>query len=191
VPTHSPTPGAPLSRRALLAGLAGVAGATLVGCTAEGQTSNQKARTHPAQAAASVDPDVTLAAEALASQRQVLDLLEATDQRHHGLSERLAPVIAAHRAHARLLSHAVPKGISASPSPTVDPRLPNGRGVPRSPARALARAAEAEQQLAMVAKRQAFLAESGAFARLLASMAAAAAQYSVVLGSAPSAQGAS
>lgn len=178
MPTPSSAQDARLSRRAVLAGLAGFAGAGLVACSADGQSDAPKRR--PTPVAASVDPDVALAAEALASQRQVLDLLQATRKRHHGLAARLAPVIAAHQAHADLLSHAVPKGVSASASPT-DAASPGRHGVSRSRSRAMATVVEAEQQLATVAKRQAFRAESGAFARLLASMAAAAAQYATVL----------
>lgn len=178
MPTPSSAQDPRLSRRTVLAGLAGFAGAGLVGCTADGQSNPPKRR--PTPVAASADPDVALAAEALASQRQVLDLLQATRKRHHGLAARLAPAIAAHEAHADLLSHAVPKGVSASPSPTAT-ATPGRHGVSRSRAQAMAKVVEAEQQLATVAKRQAFRAESGSFARLLASMAAAAAQYAAVL----------
>ena len=131
----------------------------------------------------SVDPDVALAAEALATQQQTLDLLEATTDRHRDLSDELAPLVAAHKAHADLLRSAVPRGVSASASPRGG-ATPRRERVPGDRTRALARVVEAEQELVTVVKRQAFRAESGAFARLLASMAASAAQYATVLGAA-------
>lgn len=186
MPTPSPdSTGARLSRRAALAAVA-AAGAALVGCTPEDQPSGS--RTKQEKAAAPVDPDVAVAAEALASQREVLGLLVATRKRHRGLSRQLSPVVAAHEAHASLLADAVPKDVPASASAAASPAI-GGRGghrVPRSQGRALDRVVEAERELATVVKRQAFRAESGAFARLLGSMAAAAAQHATVL-AAPSA----
>jgi hypothetical protein len=179
VPPPSPDPSAGVSRRVVLAGLAAAAGAALVGCTEEGQPPRPKAQ--PSPVVASVDPDVAVAAEALASQQEILDLLEATGRRHRDLSAQLAPVVAAHKAHADLLADAVPEGVSVSPSPTPGPRSPGRHAVPRSRAGGLAEVVEAEQQLATVTKRQAFRAESGAFARLLGSMAAAAAQSAAAL----------
>ncbi|HEX6486562.1 MAG TPA: hypothetical protein VF012_07600 [Nocardioidaceae bacterium] len=172
-----------MSRRVVLAALAAAAGTALAGCTEDGQPPRPKAQ--PSPVVASVDPDVAVAAEALASQQEMLDLLDATGKRHRDLSAQLAPVVATHQAHADLLADAVPKGVSVSPSPTTSPRSRGGRHeVPRSRARALAKVVEAEQQLATVTKRQAFRAESGAFARLLGSMAAAAAQSAAALVSA-------
>jgi len=152
-----------------------------------------------------MDPDVSVAAQALASQREILALVSATGERHGELSERLAPLAATHQAHADLLADAVPKGVivpaspstpvsptvpvspsvSASPSTTQEPDAERRVHVPPSPERALARVAEAERQLVVVTKRQSFQAQSGAFARILGSMAAAAAQHATVL-SAPS-----
>jgi hypothetical protein len=56
--------------------------------------------------------------------------------------------------------------------------------VPASPGAALAALAREEERLSQVGKRSAFAAESGAFARVLASMAAAAAQHAVALNTA-------
>jgi hypothetical protein len=61
--------------------------------------------------------------------------------------------------------------------------------VPSDPARALRAIARREDELALVDKRSAFAAESGAFARVLASMAASAAQQAVVLRAAVVPQG--
>lgn len=57
-----------------------------------------------------------------------------------------------------------------------------GSAVPRNPRRALRRLVLAEQDLATRTKQQAFKAQSGAFARVLGSMAASAAQHAAVLG---------
>jgi hypothetical protein len=127
---------------------------------------------------------VTVAAEALANQREMLDLLAATRKRHGRLSRRLAPVVAAHEAHEALLAEAVPKGLSASPTTSPSPS-PDGSArrtrVPRNRARALDQVAQRERELTTATKRHAFSAESGAFARLLGSMAAAAAQHATTL----------
>ncbi len=74
---------------------------------------------------------------------------------------------------------------SASPSasPSVSPSVsPSSEPVPRDPRRAVHRLARHEDELSLFDKQQAFSARSGAFARLLASMAAAAAQQAVTLG---------
>jgi hypothetical protein len=57
--------------------------------------------------------------------------------------------------------------------------------VPGDRARALRQVVTAERDLALATKRHAFRAQSGAFARLLGSMAAAAAQQEAVLATAP------
>jgi hypothetical protein len=56
--------------------------------------------------------------------------------------------------------------------------------VPPKAGAALAALARAEQRLSQVGRRSAFAAESGAFARVLASMAAAATQQSTQLAAA-------
>jgi hypothetical protein len=145
-----------------------------------------------------VDPDVAVAAAAVAEQRAVLALLEATRERHPGLAARLAPVIATHEAHVAVLADAVPEDVSIGPSTTPTPTTPPAPAssspaaspaqeepaVPSRPAAALAAVAEAERDLAAVTKRHAFKAQSGAFARVLGSMAGAVAQHATVLGGA-------
>jgi hypothetical protein len=69
------------------------------------------------------------------------------------------------------------RGPSAGPSDD----LSEGAQVPRRPREALAAVAASEHRLSLATKQHAFAAESGAFARVLASMAAAAAQHSAVL----------
>ena len=63
-----------------------------------------------------------------------------------------------------------------SPSPTGSPTVPARRP------RAVAALADAEDRLALVGRRSAFAAQSGAFARVLAGMSASAAQHAVALG---------
>jgi hypothetical protein len=146
-----------------------------------------------------VDPDVAVAAEALANRQAMLDLLDATRTRHSRLSTLLAPVVTAHEAHAAMLSEAVPDDASVPPSTTPAPTPAPSPGessrrrtpVPRNPAKALDRVVAAEQALATATKRHAFRAQSGAFARLLGSMAAASAQHTRVLASAPTPKGTS
>ncbi len=140
-----------------------------------------------------VDPDVAVAAEVLSAERSVLALVQATTTRHPALAGRLAPVAAAHEAHTALLADAVPEEALPAPSGSASPSDsgtsspgPDGSGdgtadVPRNRARALRQVAAAEQSLATHTKQQAFKAESGAFARVLGSMAASAAQHAAVL----------
>jgi hypothetical protein len=104
--------------------------------------------------------------------------------------------------HVRLLNRAVPAEARTSPSPSgsVTGSVPSGKPsaaspsaaspsagpghepkVPADPGRALLALARHEDQLSLDARRNAFAAGSGSFARLLASMAAAAAQQAAVL----------
>lgn len=170
--------GASLSRRAALGLLAGAVGAAAAGCTVEqaGSGARRRRRVEP-----KVDPDVAAAAESLEEQEAVLALVEATRQRHRTLAGVLAPVAATHEAHVAVLRKAVPGG-TRSPSP---PAGSGGRGpsVPRTPAQALQQVVRAEQDLRTSTKQHAAAARSGPFARVLGSMAAAAAQQAAVLAS--------
>jgi hypothetical protein len=181
-----------MSRRTALLAAAGLAGLALVGCTPEEPRRGEDA---PRPAEPEVDPDVAVAAEALANQEQILALLAATRTRHPRLDDLLAPAVAAHESHAALLGEAVPGGVSATPSASASPSTaaspsqtsPDARrtSVPGDRARALRQVVNAERDLALATKRHAFRAQSGAFARLLGSMAAAAAQQETVLATAP------
>ena len=175
------------TRRAVLAGTAAGLVAGLSGCTSERDSARRSGR-HRA-AGPDVDPDVAVASEALAGQRAVLDLVVATQDAHPALRRDLAPLVGTHEAHVKLLGEVVPPGLaggatavpSASATPAAASRR-SSRAVPRDPAKALADLVASEQQLTDATKQHAFVAESGAFARLLGSMAAAAAQHVVVLG---------
>jgi len=189
VPNPSPaTPGLRLTRRAALGAAVATVTGGLAACTPERGIRRRDGAPPPVEP--EVDPDVAVATEALAAQTALIDLVRATQERHGRLTEALSPVLEAHEAHAALLSEAVPSGESESPatsaSASPSPATPGERRtrVPRNRARALQQVVTAEQALATSTKRHAFKAQSGAFARVLGSMAAAAAQHSVVLQSA-------
>lgn len=189
--SSSPSPGPRLSRRATLAALAAAGAALAGGCTSEGprRRTQRSQPTEPTEP--QVDPDVAVAAAALAEERTVLALVEATLERHAALATVLAPLVTAHEAHVALLADAVPADVSIAPS--VTPGVPSGSPsgtpdetetalqVPRRAAVASAAVARAERDLSISHKQHAFSAQSGAFARVLGSMAGAAAQGATVL----------
>lgn len=172
VPSSS-EPGAGLRRRTALGGLLAL-GALTAGCTGSARKRRPVQRTST-PAGPDIDPDVALAATVLASEQQVLDLVQATMRRHRRLRKVLVTARDVHREHTRLLTDAVP---SNAPSPSGLPTA--GTHLAADPAKALAALARAEDRLSLVEKRSAFSAESGAFARILGSMAAAAAQQAVL-----------
>lgn len=179
----------------------GALGTTTAACSPyELQTQRRRpARPSPSRAEVpAVDPDITLATTVVATERALLERIDATVRRHRRLERVLGATRSVHDAHLALLEDAVPMSPDAaeqSPStgpstgPASDPAGPDDEvsapprppRVPPDPARALRALAAAEDELALTAKQAAFAAESGAFARVLASMAAAAAQQSAVL----------
>lgn len=184
MPSPSPVPAAggrsraPLTRRAGLLGLAALAGTTA--CTGPGTDRGGPASRGPstrAPAVPAVDPDVRLAATVLAQEQEMVARVDATVAAYPRLERSLAATRAVHTAHVALLT-------DAAPSPAPSPTAPGGNrpfrvaATRRSAVLALARR---ERDLGVAAKQSAFAAESGAFARVLASMAAAAAQQSVTL----------
>jgi hypothetical protein len=215
-----PADGPALDRRHALGVLgAGLAATVLSSCTPGGKPEPLPPVREPTPG---VDPDVVVAGDTLAAEREMLEAIDATMARHQGLQPLLAPVAAVHQAHVDLLTRAVP-GSSTSPSanpsasPSAGPSFlaspsaappgspagaspsgspsgsasPSTSGVPRDPDRALRRLARHEDRLSLFDKQQAFTARSGAFARLLASMAAAAAQQAMGLGHRPNGTGGS
>jgi hypothetical protein len=192
--SSSPSSGPRLSRRAALGALAAAGAALAGGCTSE-QPRRRAQRSQPTEPAEptepQVDPDVAVAAAALAEERTVLELVEATLERHAALATVLAPLVTTHEAHVAMLADAVPADVSIAPSvtpgvPSTSPSGPPGETetalqVPRRAAAATAAVARAERDLSMSHKRHAFSAQSGAFARVLGSMAGAAAQGAAVL----------
>jgi hypothetical protein len=193
VPTTLPPPGAgTLSRRTAVGGA--VALAALSGCTPRGVDRRRKPGAR-ATHSPDVDPDVALAAAVLGDEQAALDRVLATVRRHPGLADVLSGAQSAHQAHVALLIKAVPRSArasaSASPSdvsPLVSPSVPSATAAgPRVPSRsrpALLVLARQEDRLGLLGRRSAFAAQSGAFARVLASMAAAAAQQSETLSAA-------
>ncbi len=162
-----------LSRRTALGGLVVGTGAVLTGCTAASGVRHKS----PSPSPAPEDPDVTLAAAVLGQEQAMLDQVVATARRHPRLTGAVAGARAAHRAHVALLTRAVPTGGAARGAA---PR--RVLHVPKAPGAALAALAHAEDRLAGTGRDHALAARSGAFARVLASMAAAAAQQSTHLG---------
>jgi hypothetical protein len=170
-PAARPTPH--VSRRTALLGI-GVLGAATAGCTP--YTVDQPAVSVPTPSGPpGTDPDVALVATVLGREQDLLDRFAATARRHRGLAPLLAEAKRVHGAHVRLLREAAPAGPAEPAGPAGPAR------VDRRPARALAALARHEDELGVVAKRSAFTAQSGAFARVLASMAAAAAQQATVI----------
>lgn len=163
----SPVTSAPVSRRSVLA--VGLLGLTVSGCRITRDTdeagpeasASSTATTSPADLA----PDVVVATEALAQVRAARDALTATTTRIPGLAASLTAVAAMHAAHETSLVDAVPDGAGSTPGATP-------YAVPRGRTAALTRLAAAERQLHTSLDALALRAESGDFARLLASMGA-------------------
>ena len=177
-------------RTAVGAGVAGTV-AVVAGCTPTGIDRRPKPGATVSRKPG-VDPDVALAATVLADEKALLDRVVATIERHPDLETTLALARSAHQAHIDLLEDAVPDDVRVPPtdatspagSPSVSPSVSPSPSTPRVPARvpvALSALATAEDGLALVGRRSAFAAQSGAFARVLASMAASAAQQAATL----------
>ena len=176
-------PTTPVTRRTALAAVAG----SLVGvaaCSPNASQAPARRQARRSQAAEpQVDPDVLLAATVLADEQRLLDLVDATLARFPGLIDVLTAARDAHAAHVALLEEAAPDEPlpSAGPSASSAPEPEAEAAVPHDRRRALMRLARREDDLALVDKRSAFAAESGAFARVLASMAASAAQQATLV----------
>lgn len=177
---------AALSRRTALLGAAALGTAA---CTPYSLDRDQRPagrRTAPATPEPPrTDPDVALAAAVLAAEQGLLDRIEATVETHPRLERVLAATREVHAAHVDLLADAAPDepSPSSSPSASASPteQAKGKHSVPDDPARALRALARHEDDLSLADKRSAFAAESGSFARVLGSMAAAAAQQATVL----------
>jgi hypothetical protein len=154
-------PGDVTSRRSLIAGTVGVAALLVSGCSVENPTSPDKAP----RSAARLAPDVTVAIRALAEIRAVRAAVSRTASRYPPVRPDLAPLVRMHRAHEASLVDAVPDRArpAAGPAPYV---------VPRKRAVAMRKLATREQRLHDTLAGLSLKAESGDFARLLASMGA-------------------
>lgn len=200
--------GRALSRRAVLVGAAGLVGlvtTTVTGCSLDRTVTRGGGRDDPAGLA----PDVGVATRALAEIRAVAHAVQSTVTRFPATRGELAALSALHRTHVASLVDAVPERATASPSPTPSPTVsptpptasptpsptsgapagattsptaaPTTYAVPRSRARAVPALVAREQELHTRLDALALEAESGEFARLLASMGAAVGQRIVGL----------
>ncbi|HZJ06927.1 MAG TPA: hypothetical protein VFD59_15840 [Nocardioidaceae bacterium] len=188
-----PPPADEVTRRALLSMVAGGTFAVVAGCTVgSGQEpTGRRERSSGSDRSSQLDPDVAVAAAALTGEQNALEAVEATLDHHRGLKRELAPALEAHRAHVSLLAEAAPEKPTASTSPSLPgPSFARFR-VPDGERTARARISALERALSTSAKRHSFAAQSGAFARLLASMAASAAQHAALLASTGSSSGSS
>jgi hypothetical protein len=171
-----------LPRRTALVGAAAATVAVTGGCTSDdGSRGDDRATRSPSassspSATPPANPDVALAARVLAAEQQVLARVTATVRRHRRLAPVLAGARTAHAAHVRLLARAVPPQASASAT-----AVPTSPEVPAGRVAALQSVARAESALGARHGREAVAARSGAFARVLASMAAASAQQAAHL----------
>jgi hypothetical protein len=188
---HAPPTTTVTRRSALVAAAGSLVGVVACSPNASNAPARRRARANrPAEP--QVDPDVLLAATVLADEQRLLELVDATLARFPRLTDVLTPTRDAHAAHVALLEEAAPDEPLPSASPTEAPSTPSTTStpgseadgetqVPRDRRRALREVARSEDDLALVDKRSAFAAESGAFARVLASMAASAAQQATLI----------
>lgn len=152
-----------LSRRALVtSGLTVGAGLALTGCSVENPARRERSPATPAE----LTPDVAVATRALSEIRTVRAAVVGTRRHFPATRAQLGPVVSMHMAHERTLVDAVPDRADTSTQPT--PYV-----VSRKRGTALRNLATREQRLHEVLDDLALRAQSGDFARLLASMGAA------------------
>jgi hypothetical protein len=166
----------PVSRRtAVGAALAGtLAGSGLVtGCTPDAPTADPAGGT-PTEA--EPDADVVLLGTVLAALDATAALVSATSVRHPRLASVLQPLLDVHAAHRAVLDEAAEVDQDDADAPAVAPR----------PDPALDRARRAEARLVGTLRDATATAQSGDFARALASMVASLSQHLTVLGTARS-----
>lgn len=160
-PSHGP-----LSRRSVIGlGLAGMGTfGAVAGCSSS--PSPSAGSSTPEAEPASVTPDVQTATEALIAVRAAHQAVRTTVQRFPATRASLARLDTMHAAHERSLVDAVParERTAAAPAPYV---------VPRKRDAALTRLQASEATLRDTLQALSLRSQSGEFARLLASMAAA------------------
>ncbi|MFF1342509.1 hypothetical protein ACFVYT_32305 [Streptomyces sp. NPDC058290] len=168
-----------LSRRSLLAGAAGVAGAALLTGCSDGDGSPDTA--------VGVPLERRMRETAVRDSERLLERYDATAAAHPALAARLAPLRASVAAHTGALASAdsanrKPSG-SASPSSAASgaPAV-SGEPVPPKPEEALTALADAERSLSE-ARTIALAGAPGELARLLASVAACGAVHAYLLAS--------
>jgi hypothetical protein len=175
-----------LSRRAAVGGVLAAVAALVSACTRGGRSAGSPggpSSPAPTTPSPTPGPDVTLAVSVLARERALLDRVVATLRAHPTTDAALRGARHAHQSHVRLLSGAVP-GTPTPAETRTPPRRHQRVDVPPHAPAALAAVAAAEQRLAAAERGAGLHARSGPFARLLAGMAASAAQQSAHLGAA-------
>jgi hypothetical protein len=172
------------TRRSVLAAALAVPAATAAGCTLSGQAPSEGS----AREANEVDPDVALLEQVSQATDEVVALYEAVIEEHHGLRDDLQPLLAAHRAHVDALGQAAPdaaegaRGGQGERGGGRDGSSAQAPHVPRHPKQAVRRLQSTERQTSKRLLEVTREAQSGGFARLLASMSASSAQAAHVLG---------
>ena len=165
-----------LSRRTTLAtglGAAGLAAITGAGCSVQAPGGDSPAST-PRQTHGGLEPDVQVVVDLVDGFRRSVALVHGTRARHPKLAALLAPLLALQKEHLAVLQKAAPQG---SVPRGVVPALT----VPGVTSKALDDVLERAEVLKQQCFSGAGRAESGAFARLLASMGAALSQRLVVV----------
>jgi hypothetical protein len=153
-----------MTRRAALGlGVLGIAG----GCALNNPLSDEQ--TPAARAVRDLAPDVAAAVEAVTLVRGAQAAVRSTGEEHPQLGSRLAGLSEMHQAHLDAVVKAVPEGVDTSAAGAA-------YAVPTRPAAALSRLEATERSLHDGLLGLALRAESGPFARLLGSMAAAVSQ---------------
>ncbi|MFJ3908121.1 hypothetical protein [Streptomyces vinaceus] len=175
------TPPSRPSRRSLLAGAAGVAGAALLTGCSDGSGSPD--------ADTAVPLERRMRETAVRESARLLERYDATAAAHPALAARLAPLRSAVAAHVGALA---PAGPSAGRSPSPAPASPSPSSaaagapvvsagpVPPAPEEALTALADAERSLAE-ARTVTLAGAPGELARLLASVAACGAVHAYLL----------
>jgi hypothetical protein len=173
-PLTSPArPRAALSRRTVLA--AGAGGVTTLLAGASGCSVNNpfsSAQTPAREAVRDLAPDVGVAVEAVTAIRATEQLVEAVVRRHPRLRGRFQGLLDMHAAHLRRLVDAVPERVDTSAAENPPPVLA-GQDAARE------QVLDAERRLHDRLAGLAMRAQSGAFARLLGSVAASISQHVV------------
>jgi hypothetical protein len=157
----SPDVAGPTRRAVVAAGFTGLVGLALAGCSDDTEPGSK-----PPDTPAGLTPDVSVATAALAEIRAVREAVAATVARFPATRPTLGPLVALHRTHEATLVDAVPARAATSSTPAP-------YAVPHRRDRAVSALATREQRLHDRLDQLAVRAQSGQFARLLASMGAA------------------
>lgn len=155
-----------LSRRSLIAaGAAGAVGLAVSACAGRKPVSGKTSAPSPAR----LSPDVAVATRALSEIRTARVAASSTLSRFPAARSRLTALVGLHQVHEGSLIDAVPvrAQTTATPAPYV---------VPRRSGAALRKLLAREQRLHNTLGELSLRAQSGDFARLLASMGAAVSQ---------------